>query len=145
MRGGFTLIEFIVVLGVLILISALGLPVGFESYRNYLLSHEVRNLVSVLRRAENLSLTQAHSTSYGVALMPDKFVIFQGSSYALRNQSFDELYDKSSVVDVTTAPSISEVSFAPISGLPNATTTFILSNEANSLRVELNAQGIVDW
>ena len=142
---GFTLIEFVIVLGVLVLIIALGLPVGFESYRNYLLNYEARNLVSVLRRAETLSITQAHSTSYGVALITDKFVIFQGPSYALRNHSFDESYDKSSAINVTTTPPISEMSFAPISGLPNATATFVLSNEVNALSVELNAQGVVSW
>lgn len=142
---GFTLIEFAVVLGMLTIILAFGLPVGFENYKNYLLNREVKSLVSVLRRAENLSLTQAHSTNYGIAFSPERFVIFQGASYASRNQSFDEFYDKSEIIDVTITPPVSEISFAPVSGLPSATATFVLENGTNSIIIKLNGQGVVDW
>ena len=144
-RAGFTLMEIALVFGLFAVVGVLTLPLGIESYRNYLMSYEVRNLVSVIRRAENLSITQAHSTSYGVALLPNDFVIFQGSSYVSRNPSFDEMYDRSSAVNVTTTPPISEIVFAPISGLPNATATFFLSNELNTLSVDLNSQGVLNW
>lgn len=139
---GFTFIEIAVVVGILGLIFVLGLPVGIEAYKNYLLTSEIRNFLTIIRRAENLAFSNNYESAHGLALEPDRFVLFRGNSYALRNPSFDEEYLRSPSISVT---GFSELIFSPLSGTPNATATITFSNNLRSQELSINEAGVIFW
>lgn len=141
-KEGFTLIEIGIVFAIFALIAGLGLPLGIDAYRNYLLTSETRNIISILRRAENLAFSNSYNSAYGISFQPDRFVIFQGESYATRNSIFDENYLKTTGITASSTP---EIIFSPLSGLPNSSTTIILSNGIRSQAVSINSQGVIDW
>lgn len=139
---GFTFIEIVIVLGILGVMLAIGLPISLEVYRNYLLTAEVRNLLSILRRAENLVFANVGGSNHGVALQSDKFVLFQGPAYTLRLPAYDEEYLRAPSVTVT---GFSEIVFAPLSGKPNATATIVFTNGLRSETLDINAEGTIIW
>jgi prepilin-type N-terminal cleavage/methylation domain-containing protein len=138
---GFTIIELVIVFAIFALVASFGLPLGFDAYRNYLLTSEARNLLSILRRAENLALANNYSSDHGVFLGPNQFVIFQGSSYASRNPVFDENYPLNPSITVSSTP---EVVFSRLAATTTAT-TITLSNNTKSITITINNQGSIDW
>jgi prepilin-type N-terminal cleavage/methylation domain-containing protein len=140
--AGFTLIEVIIVTAVFAILITLGLPVGLDAYRHYLLTSDVRNLISLLRRAENRAFSNDHASPYGVSIQNDRFVLFQGSSYASRKTAFDEEYPKSGAV---TASGTTEIVFAALSAKPNASGSIILSNGLRSQTITINEEGTINW
>jgi len=140
--AGFTIIEVVIVFAIFGMLLAIGLPIGLDAYRNYLLTSEVRNLLSILRRAENQAFANNRASPHGLSIQTDRFVLFQGSSYALRNQDFDEEYLKSGTV---TTSGTAEIVFAQISGKPNASATIILSNGLRSQTITINDEGTINW
>lgn len=138
----FTLIEVAIVFGIFALISVIGLPVGIDAYRNYLLTSETRNILSILRRAQSLSFSNSYEKSYGMAVEPQNFVLFQGNSFDDRNQAFDEDYPRETSVTIS---GFSEIIFSRFSGRPNATTSIVLSNQLRSQSMDINEEGVINW
>ena len=139
---GFTLVEVILVLALFGALLGIGLPIGVDSYKSYLLTAETRTLVSFLRRAQNFSLANTREASHGLFIDSSRFVLFQGSSYAGRNATYDEVYLRSSVVTVSSTP---EIVFTPLSGIPMSSTTITLSNGLSSQAITVNAGGAFLW
>ena len=142
MRQGFTLVEVLIVLGLFGVLFGIGLPISLDSYRSYILTSETKNLLSVMRRARSLAVANDHEISHGVSLENDRFVLFQGLSFAGRDPAFDENYPKSPSVTIT---GFGEIVFSQISGLPNATTTIILKNDLNEQTISINEYGTIFW
>ncbi len=138
----FTLIEVVIVAAIFAILITLGLPVGLDAYRNYLLTSETRNLLSILRRAENHAFSNAHASPHGVAIEEDRFILFQGTSYASRTAAYDEEYLKSGAV---TASGTTEIVFSQLSAKPNASATIVLSNELRSQTITINDEGTINW
>ncbi|MEK7464752.1 MAG: type II secretion system protein [Patescibacteria group bacterium] len=143
MRGGFTLIEITIVLALFIVAGYFTLPLGIESYRNYILGAEIRNILSVLRRAESLAMSNTYQSRFGVSFQSEQYVLFKGDNYAGRDQLFDEIYAMSPGVIVSSTP---EVVFSTISGRPSvATSTITLLNPLHSQTLNINSEGTILW
>ncbi len=141
-REGFTILEMLVVLGILAVIFGLGLIVSLDFYRQKILSVERDAVVSVLRRARSEALNNVNQSNHGVYLAGSNYVIFQGNYYASRNPSFDEIFDKSNGV---TVGGLSEIVFSSLAGGANVSGTVSLSNGTQILNVSVNSEGRIDW
>lgn len=139
---GFTLIEVAVVFAIIAFVAAIGIPLGLDSYRHYLLSSEARNLLTVFRRAQTLAMANTYGASFGVKLQSGSFTIFRGSSFAGRDQSFDEDYLRSGAITVT---GFDEVVFSPLSGAPSVISTITVSNSLRSMDIIINSHGTIIW
>ncbi|MCP6719808.1 MAG: prepilin-type N-terminal cleavage/methylation domain-containing protein [Patescibacteria group bacterium] len=142
MRAGFTLIEVLIVLGLLGLLFSIGLPISMDGYRSYVLTSETKNLLSILRRARSLAAANDREISRGVSLESDRFVLFQGLSFAGRDPAFDEDYFRAPLIGVS---GLDEIVFSQISGLPNVTTTIVLTNNVNAQTMNVNEHGTISW
>ncbi len=140
--GGFTLVETVIVLGILGLVLVIGFPVGLDAYRNYLLSSETRNLVSILRRASELAFSNKNESNYGVYLDSSRFILFKGSSFVSRDTAFDEDYPREPSITVS---GFTEIVFSQLTGKPNATATIQLSNSLTSQLIDINEEGVIFW
>ncbi|MDI6734322.1 MAG: prepilin-type N-terminal cleavage/methylation domain-containing protein [Patescibacteria group bacterium] len=140
--AGFSILETIIALAVLAVIAAIGIPIGLDSYRSFILDSEASNLLSILRRAEGNAFSNNYKKDYGVYLDPNNFVLFRGQSFLNRDQNFDENYARTNAIGVN---GLSEIVFSPISGLPNVTGTFTLSNGPSSRIISINEQGTLLW
>ncbi len=80
-RLGFTLVEILVVIGIIFLLSI----ITFSSFSNLnkkeLLDKESLKVLSIIQDARSLTLSSKNSSQYGVYFEGDKVTFFAGDSY----------------------------------------------------------------
>lgn len=136
---GFTLLEALMVIGILALILAVGGPIALDFYLDYQLSSEIQLLTSVLQQARNLSMINHNESDHGVYIDTTKFTIFQGSSFASRDQSQDKTFPRAQAISVS-GPG--ELIFTALSG-QTASSTYTLGDGRKNKNVYVNAEGLV--
>lgn len=141
-QNGFTLIEIVILFGIFAALMALGLPIGIDTYRSYLLTSDTSLVLSVLGRAQEYSFSNRNVAPHGVSFQSGKMVVFQGGSYASRTSGYDEDFPESGGSTIT-APS--EVVFSQLSGNPTSVATVTISEGTHTRAVTINEQGAFLW
>lgn len=140
MRPGFSTLEVLLTTGILALLMGIAMP----AYRDY----QVRNdlliatdqVTQALNRAQLRSQAGQQDSAWGFSV--SQAVIFMGTSYAGRNSTFDERYV---IPDTIGTSGLDEVHFAPITGVPSATGTIVLTSlrgEQRQVTIDIDRQGI---
>ena len=97
-------------------------------------------LVQDLRQAAFFSRVGYYDSSWGVRVQNDTITLFQGASYAARNQNFDEIFEMSNII----TSGNEEFVFEKLTGItaePGDTTlTSSIINE--SFTITVNEKGI---
>lgn len=141
---GFTLMEVILVLAMLVLLLSLGLPF-YQRYQNRNdLDLATISVAQNLRRAQSLARAVDANSAWGVAVQSGKIILFQGSSYASRNTNYDEVMN----IPLSLIPSnITEIVFAKFTGLPLSSGTMTLTSETiNEVKnITINSKGMADY
>ncbi len=79
--GGFTLIEILVAMAILVLIAFLAIA-SFTTFRQQVeIDSSSQNILSVLRLARSKTLASESEDNYGVHFQSDKYVLFKGTVY----------------------------------------------------------------
>ncbi len=138
-KNGFTLIEIAIVTAIIAVIFMLGAPVAWEFYQQYQLDSESELVESLLRQARDQTMINRNESVHGLYLSSSNFVIFQGPTYATRNQTEDQIFPRSGGVSVA-GPA--EIVFTVFSG-QTASSTYILSNQFRQRSVGVNSEGMV--
>jgi len=138
---GFTVIEIILIVGILAIIFGMGFPIAFDFYKNYQFQAEQDQFISLLEIARNLSMTNLNQSPHGVFQNNDNFIVFEGNSFATRNQSQDQIFPRSKSVSIS-GPS--EIIFNIISGQATSS-AYILNNGKISSNVYVNKEGQINW
>ncbi len=124
-QKGFSLLELLIISGIVVLAAAILLPV-FNNFRtNTILDSAGQGLVSRLRLAKNKTIASDGPSSWGIYFKhspqdwPQGYTLFKGASYELREVAFDENYNLSprlefSIVDL--AGGVSEIVFNRLTG-----------------------------
>lgn len=101
---GFTLVEILIVVGILMIIFLLSINVLSSLYKKTELDTSRDNIIALLRAAKNKTLASEQSARYGVYFdtesSPDRYIFFQGLNYASRNIGFDEIYELPKTVEI---------------------------------------------
>lgn len=137
----FTLIELTIVLGVMAIIGAIGLPVGLSSLRYYSVNSENTALVGLLENVRSQAMVDTDERPHGLAITATDYVLFTGSSYATRYTVRDISYPRAKSITITGS---TEVVFAPLTGLTTAT-TFTLQSATTQQTVTINKEGAITW
>jgi prepilin-type N-terminal cleavage/methylation domain-containing protein len=138
---GFTFIEVSIVIAIFALFAALGLPLVSNMYEDFMLISERDQLLSVLRKTRSTSIINKNSSDHGLYVASTSFTIFEGLTYATRNQAEDEVF---SSFDSVTIIGPQEVVFQAFSGR-TPSTSFSLSNNTKTIKVFINEEGNIDW
>lgn len=141
-NAGFTLLEVIVTVVILAVVASIGLFVGADFYKSYVLASERDSLVSILRKARAGAMNNFLELPQGVFIDQDKFTIFKGLSYAGRNSQYDEIIFRFRAVDIS-GPA--EVVFQPIRGTSGVSGTITLSDGVKNVAIEINDEGRISW
>lgn len=136
---GFSLIELLLVIALLAIVSLSVFPYGVTLYRTQVLKDTHGSLAASLRQAQMYALTQKGDTNHGVKLLADSYVVFEGDSYATRDEAVDQVVMWAPPVTVS---GLEEVVFARSSGLPSATGTITLTVETESLALQILPAGL---
>ena len=139
-RPAFSLIEILLVIGVIGIVTALTIP----AFRRYQVRSDLDNatqqITQSLGRARILSVSGERDATWGV-YVPGA-VLFKGKSYALRDPSFDEMYPVSPAIALS---GLQEVVFSRLEGSPSATGSIILtalSGDMRQINIIIDKEGI---
>lgn len=128
---GFTLIELIIVLGILAAVAVLSLPFVQSFQVSSDLYTYVDTINRTLQRAQQQAIAGQESSSWGVYFdNPNKkFILFKGDNYASRDPDYDQETKYPAVFSISTDFG-DEINFSLYSGSPSVvgTTTIISSN-----------------
>ncbi|MBI4256963.1 prepilin-type N-terminal cleavage/methylation domain-containing protein [Candidatus Uhrbacteria bacterium] len=125
-QGGFSVIELLIVLAILTLLLA-SVPFVMTSFQeSRLMDTAVQSTVQSLRRAQVLSQAVEADASWGVFLQTGSVTLFQGSTYAARNTTFDEVLEFSDSIQVS---GVTEVVFEKLTGEPSATGELLFESD----------------
>ncbi|MCX6753771.1 MAG: prepilin-type N-terminal cleavage/methylation domain-containing protein [Candidatus Nomurabacteria bacterium] len=95
---GFTLIEILMVIAILGIISSIVL-LNLSQFRNeQLLKNTTLDVVSLLSKARQNTLSSVNSTNYGIHFDNDKAVLFTGSVYSSNNTTNEPVVFSSKVI-----------------------------------------------
>jgi len=140
-KRGFTLTEVLIVIGIALFISGLTIPVGVRFFQVQTLDETAVSLMETLRRAHNHAVFQKNDSDFGVKILSDSYVLFQGDSYASRTQSEDENFILSTNI-ITSG--IDEVVFAKSVGTPDVIGALTVTLWSDSQTIDISAQGKIE-
>lgn len=139
---GFTLIELLLVVAVLLIISVSGVPF----YTRFLVQNSLENstvqLLGSLRKAQMYSMMGKEDGGWGVHFGSNVITLFHGNTYATRDTNFDERFTVNSNVSIVAVPSVVEIDFTKMTGLPSSTPTITLSGNGTNKVITVNSQGV---
>ena len=146
---GFTLIEVLVVLGILTVVGSFSIIMGVDSYRGQLFRSDRDVLITALQHARSQAVGNICLGSgctggkpHGVYISPDTYVMFQGTSYAARDVAVDAVLDATPSVIQS---GITEVVFKQLSGDVLTTGDIILTEENHVSTITIGSEGQIIW
>jgi len=141
-NAGFTLIEVAFVVAILVSLTGLGLWASLGFYRTYALNAEVDIVASLLARARSYAMNNVNQSAHGLYFGGGEYVLFRGSSYAVRDTRYDEKTPRAYAVDVS---GLAEAVFAPLTGEVGSPGDIVLSDRQRSVTISVNNEGRIAW
>lgn len=147
---GFTLVEFIVGIAIVSVLLAGSVPAIREFQKESQLDDTAQKIVSELRLAQSKTISSEGDSRHGVyfdtASSPDRFILFQGASYASRNQAMDEPRELPSIIEISqiNLSGGSEVAFDRIYGTTSHAGTVMIRlarDTAKTRTITINSSG----
>ncbi len=149
MKKSFTLIEILIVVAVTAVLAAIGFVsfVGFRAQNN--LNLTVNEIIFLLRNTQNRSITQENGSNWGIHFenpsnQDDFYALFQGAVYSSGNTVLRANLRPAVQFNDPSSGANKDIVFNPISGLPTASATVIISLKSDSFNTKtiiINANG----
>ncbi len=145
-KKGFTLIELMIVVALIIMFSGLTLPVGINFYQESTLKDQARNLENSLRKAQAMAMTGRGDSNAGVKITQNEYIIFEGESYKP-----GEYREETKIIIpfpiALSASGADEIVFQKSTGLPTfpeEEKSIIITFGASSQEITINSQGKIE-
>lgn len=147
---GFTLVELLIVIGMIAMLGSVMLFIDLNSYRGDSFRAERSSIVTLLGQARIDALNNVSQEPHGLAFYPadapDSYVLFAGTSYAASAPATRQPY-KSAYKISFGAGSPSEIVFEQLNGNSNFAGTVTLKdpNRDFSYDITINHEGGIGW
>jgi len=146
MQRGFTLIEIVVVIGILAVLLSLGLFMSMETLRGTIYRSEAATIVSLLQKARSRGMANIEQSPWSVCYVNTQYVVAKG---ALCNAATAHdvvaanpgVAAASSFADPAKFPTIV---FAQLSGNTTATSITVLQ-DSRTQTIAITHEGTIIW
>ncbi len=153
-NNGFTLVEVVIVIAILAIISAIVVFdfVLFQKKSN--LDNNVQEFTSVFLLAQSKTLSSENDSKYGVYLdtgvLPNKYILFKGSSYVLRDVSADQAYSLHNTLEFNSINlgGGNEIVFDKLTGASEeqgSVSIKVIADTSQSKTVYISSSGVVSF
>lgn len=140
-KEGFTLIEVLIVLGIMVILASLGLVMSMDFYRANLVRNERELVISILQQARNKAMNNINQSPHGVRLEANQYVLFQGQTFA--SSTKQTTFNASGAVNHT--PTTTEVIFDQLTGRVSDAGDIIMSYGNQAFTISINNEGRINW
>ena len=143
--AGFTILEIIFVLALVVIISSISVNVYFNLKEKYAIQKDADSIVSTIEKTRNMSLNRKNDSSYGVLFASSTVKAFSGNTHATGNDILK--YDLDPIVQISSislTASSTEIDFLKTSGTPSATGTIVLKTSSRSKTITISGTGLVE-
>ena len=138
-KNGFTMLEMIVVLAVLVMVMGVAAPFLSKFFVENYLDVTGLELQQNLRSAQSKAFASEHNSEWGVYIETDNYVLYKGVSYASRDASFDLVTKTEGKVSLS---GLDEVNFSKNFGRPNNIGNVnVYDNNGNVLQLNVSEIG----
>jgi len=135
-KYGFTLVEVMLVMGVLGIITGLAIPF-YQSFQiSSALDNAGQEITQALRTTQSRAMSSRGLSPHGVHFDLNKFIIFQGDIYNPADPD-NEIFEVANTVDITSSGS-SDIVFSVGEGLPDSQPVITITssnNESHSISI----------
>ena len=141
-KRGFTLIEVVISLAVLIIIGAIGISAFLNARDSKNLDTITDGLEAVLNQAKSDAVAGKNAANFGVEFDRTSFTYFMGSSYsagATTNQT--TLLPAGWAISTSTSNRLSYITFNHLTGTAQATGTVTVSKGTSSRAIVIGSAG----
>src|SRR4030042_38557 len=142
---GFTLVELMIVVALILIFAALTLPMSFGTFQKSTLKDQAKNLENSLRRAQALAMTGYGDSNVGVKISQNNCIIFERDSFGDSQRPSDTAIPFSAKVSVD---GDDEIVFQRLTGLlktpPEGEASTTLTLGKSSQTITINAQGKIE-
>ncbi|PKM91758.1 hypothetical protein CVU82_00945 [Candidatus Falkowbacteria bacterium HGW-Falkowbacteria-1] len=139
---GFSLLEILLTVSILALLAGVLSPVYFSMQSRDSLEAKTETVVSSLRRAQILSMTGENDSSWGLKILENEVVVFEGNDYLTRDTVYDDIIKIDSKI-ITSG--LDEIVFNKIVGDTNDTGVVTLKSTTQERNIDINKKGIVNY
>ena len=137
---GFSVIEMLIVIGIVMIIVGITAPVGFRYYQTQLLDESTCLVFDTLRRAQQNAMFQKNDNAFGVFFEENSFTLFDGSTFLTRDENEDEVFILSNNISLS---GLQEIVFSRKHGT-TADGEIVISMGNISEYVDVNTKGRID-
>lgn len=139
---GFSLLEILLVFGILAILVISIVPLSVNLFRSYQLDSSTQGVIQTLRRAQLKAMSIESDSDFGVYLTNDNYTLFKGSSYATREAQYDEISGLPFLITINAQPK--EVVFFKSEGRPSVIGNIILNSNGESWIININKMGRIN-
>ncbi len=147
-QHGLTLIEILVVVGILGLILAMTTGVNVDLFRGDLFRSEQSTVISLLEKARSRSMSNMYDTTHGVCYSSGNYILFRGSTCS-PSASTSEKFPAN--VEISTASNFASafptIVFNRLAGTTTSGSliTIAITDGVKSANIEINNEGTISW
>jgi prepilin-type N-terminal cleavage/methylation domain-containing protein len=140
-KRGFSLIEMLVVLGLVALVAGASVSIAFNSVGRSSVLQERDYLVSLLHAQRGAALSNIDESPHGLHIASSTYVLFKGSSYNASDPANRSVSHGTLAFTGTT-----DIIFAQLSGdVLTGQGTLTLAGSGQTQSIDINAYGQIDW
>ncbi len=149
----FTLLEILVVMGLVLMVVAFGLIVSFDDYRGFTFRNERDIVVNVIQKARGQAINnmcfgtgctdgKPHGVYFGT---PGQYTIFQGTTYATRDTAVDEIIKAKSGAAILSGMTSVVFNRLRADTLTTGGSTLTVSQQGRDSVITIEEEGRVWW
>lgn len=150
LNNGFTILELLIVIGLVIISVSIASPIYSHFYTIAQLDDDSMQLVQNLRNIREFSVSGLNDSSYGIYFNnisnPERYIIFRGLDYNSRDINYDRVVLLGKNISLTQVFPNNQISFSRGLGLPNDTGNIVLFDQIENKQktINVNQLGVID-
>lgn len=139
---GFSMIELLIVMSIISILSGVLVSGYFYYKKTNDFQLAVQQTANMIRKARLNSIAGSEDSQWSVNIQAGEVIVFKGTNFSDRDQSFDETVKIKGVSDVT---GLSQIEFSKTFGIPQTSGLLTLSNDSESEIIQINEKGIISY